>query len=321
MLENTEIQKLHLFDYGVFPKASVDTLVLVFKRVMRPNPSHKVEIERASSISEITSAGQIEQKEWTKHPTYEFDLILQKVERRLLEKIEKISFPLGEIATAYFGIQTHDRSKYVIDHPIDSMWKPVLDGGNIHRYRLDSPNEYVYTKPDAIHSGGESLVYEQERIGVRQIGRRPIATILPGGWYALNTIYNIYFTEETEYQLEYILGLLLSNLIGWYWEQVNFDQKKTFPKIKKAPLLAIPIATIDSSTKEDRDVHDHLVRQVKQILGLYRQLKTVKTDQENIALMRKVNNADRKIDQLVYELYGLTEKEIKIVEEAITSNA
>jgi len=33
-------------------------------------------------------------------------------------------------------------------------------------------------------------------------------------------------------------------------------------------------------------------------------------------LQRDIGAADRQIDQLVYELYGLTEEEIKIVEEA-----
>ena len=34
-------------------------------------------------------------------------------------------------------------------------------------------------------------------------------------------------------------------------------------------------------------------------------------------LRREIEAADREIDQLVYELYGLTEDEIKIVEEAV----
>ncbi|MHB8846309.1 MAG: hypothetical protein ACYC7L_16365 [Nitrospirota bacterium] len=35
---------------------------------------------------------------------------------------------------------------------------------------------------------------------------------------------------------------------------------------------------------------------------------------EKTALQRQIDATDRQIDQLVYELYGLTEDEIKIVE-------
>lgn len=54
-------------------------------------------------------------------------------------------------------------------------------------------------------------MYQAERIGVRQIGRTPIATMIPGGIYSLNTIYNVFFAKPTLLQLKFILGLLLSS--------------------------------------------------------------------------------------------------------------
>lgn len=38
---------------------------------------------------------------------------------------------------------------------------------------------------------------------------------------------------------------------------------------------------------------------------------------DKIRLQREIEVADRQIDQLVYQLYGLTKEEIKIVEEAV----
>ena len=37
---------------------------------------------------------------------------------------------------------------------------------------------------------------------------------------------------------------------------------------------------------------------------------------EAISLPHQIDATDRQIDQLVYELYGLTEEEVRIVEEA-----
>ena len=42
----------------------------------------------------------------------------------------------------------------------------------------------------------------------------------------------------------------------------------------------------------------------------------IKTDHDKTVLRREVERTDKKIDQLVYQLYGLTDDEIKIVEEA-----
>jgi hypothetical protein len=40
------------------------------------------------------------------------------------------------------------------------------------------------------------------------------------------------------------------------------------------------------------------------------------TAHDQTLLQRQIDAADRQIDQLVYELYGLTDEEIRIVEEA-----
>jgi predicted nucleic acid-binding Zn-ribbon protein len=45
-------------------------------------------------------------------------------------------------------------------------------------------------------------------------------------------------------------------------------------------------------------------------------LDGAKTDHEKAVLQRQIETTDQQIDQLVYELHGLTEEEIKIVEEA-----
>ena len=161
-------------------------------------------------------------------------------------------------------------------------------------------------------------MYEQERIGVRQIGRRPIATLIPAGWYSLNTIYNIFFTKPVEYRLEYILGLLCSELLGFYWEHHFFDQKRTFPKIKKAPLLSLPIREINFRNAGDKSCHDRLVDLVKTMLDLNEKLPSAKTAHAKNVLQRRIAATDRKIDKLVYELYGLTDKEIAIVEATTT---
>ncbi len=47
-------------------------------------------------------------------------------------------------------------------------------------------------------------------------------------------------------------------------------------------------------------------------------LASAKTPNEKEALGRQIAATDAQIDQLVYELYGLTDDEIKIVEEATT---
>ncbi len=49
---------------------------------------------------------------------------------------------------------------------------------------------------------------------------------------------------------------------------------------------------------------------------LLQEQRTPSTPQERTVLERQIAATDRQIDQLVYQLYGLTDDEIQIVEEA-----
>jgi len=50
------------------------------------------------------------------------------------------------------------------------------------------------------------------------------------------------------------------------------------------------------------------------MLSLHRRLVAARTDHEQTNLQRQIDATDRRIDRLVYDLYGLTEEEIRIIE-------
>ena len=77
----------------------------------------------------------------------------------------------------------------------------------------------------------------------------------------------------------------------------------------------IPIRTINSSNPSDKSYHDSIVALVDQMLSLHKQLASAKMDHDKTVIQRQIEATNRQIDQLVSELYGLTEEEIKIVEE------
>jgi hypothetical protein len=67
-------------------------------------------------------------------------------------------------------------------------------------------------------------------------------------------------------------------------------------------------------------MHDDLVVVVNKLLDLNKQLQKASFDSEKEPIERQIAATDKKIDELVYKLYGLTEEEIKIVENSTKSN-
>jgi hypothetical protein len=60
-----------------------------------------------------------------------------------------------------------------------------------------------------------------------------------------------------------------------------------------------------------------MVDLVDKMLTLHNQSVSLKTPDEKTRIQRQIDATDQQIDQLVYELYGLREEEIKIVKECI----
>jgi len=100
------------------------------------------------------------------------------------------------------------------------------------------------------------------------------------------------------------------------WTERFYDQRRTFPKIKGTYLEQLPIRRISFSTPADRTRHDEIVQNVEALLAVKQQLAKAKTDKDKTYYENKCAALDRQIDRLVYDLYGLTEDEIGIVESA-----
>ena len=186
-----------------------------------------------------------------------------------------------------------------------------MDGRDINHYQKEWKGLYV-RYGDWLHRKRDEKYFLNPKIIVRQIGKTPIASYDEDQFYTLNTIYNL--INGSDYSLKYFLAIINSKLGGWFWTKRNYDFKTLFPKIKKSQLEAIPIRNIDFSNPADKSRHDQMVALVERMLTLHQQLAVAHTAHDKTILQRQITATDRQIDRLVYELYELTEEEIRIIE-------
>jgi TaqI-like C-terminal specificity domain len=114
----------------------------------------------------------------------------------------------------------------------------------------------------------------------------------------------------------FVLGLLNSGLLNMYLKNVSTTFRGGYLALNRQYIEQLPIRTIDFSDPADKARHDRMVTLVELMLSLHKQLAGANTGHEKTALQRQIDATDRQIDQLVYELYGLTDDEISIVESA-----
>lgn len=113
---------------------------------------------------------------------------------------------------------------------------------------------------------------------------------------------------------EYLLGLLNSRLAAWYFPKVSAPFRGGWMSANRQFLSRLPFRAADFDDPLDRARHGKMVRLVEQMLAAKQQLASARTDKDRNYFTGKCNTLDRQIDALVYELYGLTEEEIALVE-------
>jgi len=119
---------------------------------------------------------------------------------------------------------------------------------------------------------------------------------------------------EDEHNIKYIMGIVNSQLISfWFINTFGKLQRKVFPQFKIKELSQFPIHRINFDDPLDRTLHDKMVKLVERMLDLHKKLSAAKIPDDKTRIQRQIATTDKQIDNLVYELYNLTDEEIKIV--------
>jgi len=176
------------------------------------------------------------------------------------------------------------------------------------RGRMVGPNWYAYTRLQNID------VMKKKKILVPDIADRACYAWDENGNYAFTSGYAITLRASVAESPAYVLGLLNSSVLNFYLKQVSTQMRGGFFRYFSQFLEQLPIRKIDFSVPADKARFDRMVALVERILALHRQAAEARTDQEKAVAQRQIEATDRQIDRLVYELYGLSEVEVAIVE-------
>ncbi|MGD0590117.1 MAG: TaqI-like C-terminal specificity domain-containing protein [Bacteroidota bacterium] len=112
----------------------------------------------------------------------------------------------------------------------------------------------------------------------------------------------------------YLLGVLNSAITFFLFRKVLPKLRGDYYEPSYVYFKDFPISTINFDDPQDKSRHDAIVKLVEQMLNAKEKLSNAKTEAETNRFEHLCQTLDRQIDEAVYELYGLTEEEIKIVE-------
>ncbi len=301
MLDNKWISNLILFDNFVFKDATIGSVVFVLE--VKSNHIDKTIVSKLNpnglikSIKEITL--QTKDEVWDTSST--------DTHSNLLSKICRQSTLMKELVQMSKGMVVKNRSEH-LRRKASKDDLPFLLGSSMNRYVLH--NEFFTNYAELTIIGGTRDFDKQiksPRLLIRRTGNI-LCCVLSNNKELVES--TLYILTSGNINLKYLLGILNSKLLTFYLQQKLITNSQGFPQILMWQLEQLPIILQDSSNKKNIK----LITLVDQMLESKKQLSTARTEGEKEYLESKCSSIDRQIDNLVYELYGLTEDEIKIVE-------
>ncbi len=198
--------------------------------------------------------------------------------------------------------------KIKFPHAFSYLLENKLFLENRENGKMKNNNWYAYVYPKNIEFMG------QIKILVPDIAIASSFAFDERGEFAFTSGYGITLKEETDFSPKYLLGLLNSKLLDFYLKKISTVMRGGYIRFFSQYIEQLPIRTINFTDPLDKARHDRMVALVSQMLELNKKLQDATLDHEKTLLSRQIEAADGAIDKLVYELYGLTEEEVKIVE-------
>lgn len=318
LLNEQQILEIDSFKEEVF-EAVVDSILIFFKDIKNSYSSILVKDRVGLEELGITKAKRVPVDYFKNSPSMQFDLSYDEDVSKIIKKIRQNSIELGSISEIKDGIiQGKVADVLFIKHPQDSDSKKLLFGEDINRYVIRFNNNWVNYKPKEmmrleVERRGPGVrhglwlrtpeIFERRKLLTRQTADEIIAALDDGNFYYSNTLHGTAITD-TNYDPLYILALLNSKLMTWYYRKTTAEEDKVFAQIKIALLRKLPIV---SCKDEQQKLFIELVNSILSMTNSNDYL-------ENTDKQSSVKKYKKQIDQKVYELYELTPEEIAIVE-------
>ncbi len=332
LLKNTNIVKICNFWGQVFRNAQTNNIILIYEK-KKPEDTVQIVEDRilkpsAETLSKTENkCDYYSKKEWLKDNTFKFSIFIDPEKKIILKRIEDCSTPLHKMADYTLGMQVYHNSMHTPDEisnriyhskeKKDQSYFPESRGTNIKRYYFENTFKEYVAYGDWCYNKPEWKFFSEPRIVLREIPSQTLICAYTDTTHCSNKA-SIIVVPKTTMNIFYLLGILNSKLIGFYIRNAGEKSKqRLFPRISLTMVRNLPIKTIDYTISSEKAQHDKLVALVESMLELQKRYHEARMDRDKELYERQIKIVDAQIDRLVYDLYGLTEEEIEIVEKSL----
>jgi len=297
ILEIFNINSIVIFDHFVFEDATIGTTIIVGEK----NQKSATKIVKIDTSNNQTLFQELK----LENGLLPWDVSLSKVSKNIFGKIIDSSILMGELVEMSKGMVVRNRNDVLTENPMKNSL-PFLLGNCMGRYEYKY-NKFAVYKNLEIIGGTRNLSkhLSTPRLLIRRTGRNLCATYSDKSELIESTIYIL---RSDKIDLKLLLGIINSKFLSFYLSKKLITNTQGFPQVLMGQLDQLPIKIGDEKDQEK------IIHLVDQLLILNQEKQTTKLQTQLEQIQTRIEYCEDKIDQAVYELYGLTEEEIRVVE-------
>lgn len=306
LLTEQNINEIIAFGELVFESAIVDSIIITYSNTKRNKDFIKALTNCSIDSLKSLKRNEIPYSHIENSPNNQLDLNYNLEISNLVNKIRKNSELYGNICNIKDGIiQSKIPDLLFLKDKKDEYSKKILFGRDIDSYKINWNNNWVNYNETAMKSaealrGGNGLrlrnssLFENKKILTRQTSDSIIAAYDVDNFYYANTLHGAVIQDKS-YNPLYLLGILNSKLITFYYRTITAEEGKVFAQVKIELLKLLPI----KKTKEQQKIID---------------IVNALINHANIDDINIYDNYIMHIDLMVYKLYELSYAEVLVVD-------
>lgn len=256
LLDNCQI--VEVFNTGsAFDDASVETAIITYKNA---TPNDKLLTNIKLSLSEKgTLINLTETKTLTNDSKFLINLTLNSIP--LLNKLNRFE-KIGTYAKVWRGLTTGNDKKYISESKISELYKPLVSGSEVEKYYLIQNQKFVKYVPIELDRPREERIFLLgEKLISKFVGNRLTFCYDNNQNFVINTACSTEILDNT-ISPYYMLAMLNSNLLNFYFQQIFSDSRTTFPIMKSGNIEDLPFIYVN--IKEQTEIID-LVNNIQSI--------------------------------------------------------
>lgn len=317
ILQNYAVRRIVDLKADVFAGVTAATIIVIIE-ANKPTTQHSIEIVDNKDTGKVNDANiaKLNQAECLNNPSYVIDIFSNQEIKSIITKADSKSMRLCDLVDVLNGIATEKDMAGILSQKTDANSKPILFGKDIARYHYKWSEKYVeYVREKLLRARDEKIFLVPEKLIMQRIGGILITAYDNQQYYTFNSVNNLLLKVDCKYSIKFLLGILNSKFLSFYYITRFTNKSSLTVNISKTFLDQLPIRAINFSNTADKARHDKIVTKVEAMMEAKKQLAKAQTDKDKTYYENKSASLDRRIDRLVYDLYGLTKDEIRIVED------